>query len=165
MSESGSQLAIPAKRVNDFVPALSVVIATGNVVQVPLTAQDNLLLSQVRVAHLRKLMDTQISALEKRKQALKPMKFKALVESFDRIEEMSRYAYAAALDESEGGERSGAAAAQMAKAMAEGFAAAGHKAVAEAKEERRAKMMGLGAGIKKAEPVETKKGEAEDNWE
>jgi len=157
MADSGSQIVVPDRTVNQHVPALTIVIAEGHAVQVPLTAQDNLLLSQVRVAHLREVLDKQIKFLKAEKHALKPIELKMLVDSFDKVEEMGRYAYAPGLNEAEGGEKAGAAAAQMAKAMAEGIAAAGHKAVATAKEDRHAKMkqiLSLGKAQKKAQPVE-----------
>lgn len=136
-----SQLSIPSKNVNEFVPTLKIVIREGLEVDIPLTAGDNLLLSQVRVAAMRKKFDVEFDRL---KSKAKAADLKSMVDSFVKLEEEARFAYAQGLNEAEGGTAAGKAAAEVAKAMAEGFATAGHKAIAEAKEDKMKKILELG---------------------
>lgn len=147
MAEESKQLALPTRKVNEFVPSLTVVIRRGLEVDVPLTAADNLLLSQVRVAHLRQMADKKIIKLMDDDEAEDPLKAKDLkdiVDAFARLEDMARFAYAPVLNELEGGEKAKHAAAEVARAMAEGFAMAGHKAVATAKEDKMKAILELG---------------------
>lgn len=147
-------VSAPKTPLADHVASLVVVIDKQTTVNVPLTAADNLLMSQVRVAQLRSIIDKQISLLNGTTVEMKPADIKAVVDSFTKIEDMARFAYAPALNEAEGGERAGRAAAQLIQAMAEGVATAGHKAVASEKENRRAKMMELGKNEKRVKPIE-----------
>lgn len=156
MADNPSQLTVPSVSVVDRVASLRIVLADGTV-SVPMTANDNLLLSQVRVAQLREFMDTQIGGIRKSKAKMEPKDIKTLIEANAILEEMGRFAYAPGLNESEGGERAGQAAAQMAKAMAEGMTTAVIKSNAQ---DRQKKILELG---KKKEPV-SKIVEAEE-WE
>lgn len=142
MPENENQVAIAPRLIEDHVPSLTVVVSGGARVNVPLTAQDNAILSQVRVAQLREVMDKQLTLLKGATTKLKPMDIKSLVDSFAKIEDMGRFAYAPALREEEGGAKQGREAAQMMRAVAEGAVTAALKA--NPKEDREKKILELG---------------------
>lgn len=139
------ELALPSQTVNQFVPSLRVVLSASNEVDIPLTAQDNLLLSQVRAAYMRKKFDERFDELMDQ---LTPDNFKKVVETFAKIEDIARFAYAPALNEIEGGERAGQAAAQLAKSFAEGAVTAGIKAGLQTKNQRLKQILELGRSKK-----------------
>jgi uncharacterized protein involved in exopolysaccharide biosynthesis len=136
MSDKELVVAAPSMPLADRVASLVVVINKDITVSVPLTAADNLLMSQVRVAQLREVIDKQIELLKGTTKQMKPMDIKSIVDSFTKIEEMGRFAYAPALNEAEGGERAGRAAAQLVQAMAEGMTTAAIKSNAKDREKR-----------------------------
>ncbi len=145
MAGESNQVVVAPRLIGEYVPSLTVLVDDKTKVIVPMTAADNLLLSQVRVAQLRELMDNQLTLLKGKTTKMKPMDIKSLVDSFAKIEDMGRFAYAPGLTEDEGGPKTGFQAAEkLARAVAEGVATAGHKAVANAKEDRQRKILELG---------------------
>lgn len=133
------ELAISPRLIGDHVPSLVVLVGEQKV-NVPLTAEDNALLSQVRVAQLRQILDEQLAKFKDL--MLPPKEIKSLVDSFAKTEDMGRFAYAPGLSEDEGGARKGREAAQMVRAVAEGAVTAALKA--NPKEEREKKILELG---------------------
>lgn len=139
MAENENQVAIAPRLIRDFIPSL-IVLVDGKEVTVPLTAADNALLSQVRVAQLRQIFDEQLAKFKD--VMLPPKEIKSLVDSAAKVEDMGRFAYAPALSEEEGGARKGREAAQMMRAVAEGAVTAALKA--NPKEDREKKILELG---------------------
>ena len=148
MPQSENQVAIAPRLIDEHVPCLVIVVSGGARVNVPLTAADNAILSQVRVAQLREVMDKQLELLKGKTTKLKPHDIQSLVNSYAKIEDMGRFAYAPALSEAEGGAKKGHEAAQMMRAVAEGAVTAALKA--NPKEEREKKILELG----KKKPLE-----------
>jgi hypothetical protein len=112
--------AIPTRKIGDHVQAVKIATEDGTLVSVPVNADANRLQSQVVAAKLRAFVDDQISMHAKTKKKMEPRELKDLVDTWAKVEENARFAYAPALTPDESGE-GGTTPAQLVKAMAEGM--------------------------------------------
>lgn len=112
--------ALPPTKLSDHVVAVTIATDDGVLVSVPVNADANRLQSQVVAAKLRAFVDEQIGMHAKTKKKLEPRELRDLVDTWAKVEENARFAYAPALTSSESGEGS-TTPAQLVKAMAEGM--------------------------------------------
>lgn len=115
-----STLALAPTQIADYVPSIKVVNESGELVVVPVNSEANRLKSQIEAAELRAFVSTQIRMHAKTKSKMPPNELKLLIDTWAKVEENARFAYAPALTPDELGEGQ-TTPAQMVKAMAEGI--------------------------------------------